>query len=207
MKTMSSYFRKWRLKPNPSKTEVTCFHLNNSFAKTKLNVKFENQPVVHNFQPKYLGVTLDRTLSFKNHLSKTAEKLKARNNIIQKLCGSSWGASTPVLRTSALALVYSCAEYCAPAWINSSHCRLVDTQLNNTMRMISGLIRPTPTPWLPILSHIPPPDLRRQEALQREFKKISSNLNLPIHQDIEDETWQIEITPPSCRNSYCPTNI
>ncbi|KAI5744621.1 hypothetical protein M8J76_003905 [Diaphorina citri] len=118
---LSTYFRKWRLKPNPSKTEVTCFHLTNALAQMKLNVLFENHPVTHNFKPKYLGVTLDRTLSYRDHLSKTAEKLKTRNNIIQKLCGCSWGASAPVLRTSALALVYSAAEYCAPVWLNSCH--------------------------------------------------------------------------------------
>lgn len=148
--TLSVYFRKWRLKPNPSKTEVSCFHLSNLLANRKLNIIFENQLVNHNFNPKYLGITLDRTFVFKEHLLKTAEKLKTRNNIIQKLCGSSWGASTIVLRTSALALVYSVAEYCSPVWMNSCHAKLVDIELNNTMRVISGSIKPTPTEWLPV---------------------------------------------------------
>ncbi|KAI5723181.1 hypothetical protein M8J76_002556 [Diaphorina citri] len=38
---LSTYFRKWRLKPNPSKTEVTCFHLTNALAQMKLNVLFK----------------------------------------------------------------------------------------------------------------------------------------------------------------------
>ncbi|KAI5756123.1 hypothetical protein M8J77_022290 [Diaphorina citri] len=54
------------------------------------------------------------------------------------------------------------------------------------MRMISGSIRPTPTHWLPVLSHIPPPNLRRQEALLREFRKIVENQNLPIHEVLAD---------------------
>jgi len=36
----------------------------------------------------YLGVTLDRTLSYKEHLTKTAGKLKNRNNLLMKLAGS-----------------------------------------------------------------------------------------------------------------------
>lgn len=47
----------------------------------------------HNFHPKYLGKTLDRTkLSFKTHLENTTAKLSDRNYIIKKLCGTFWGA-------------------------------------------------------------------------------------------------------------------
>ena len=36
--TMNTYFKKWRLCPNPSKTEVTCFHLDNHKKNQKLEV-------------------------------------------------------------------------------------------------------------------------------------------------------------------------
>jgi len=48
---------------------------------------------MHDPYPKYLGVTPDRTLSFREHLVKTASKLKNRNNLLMKLGGSSWGAN------------------------------------------------------------------------------------------------------------------
>jgi len=35
--------------------------------------------------PVYLGVTLDRTLSFKENVTKTKAKVAARNNILDKL--------------------------------------------------------------------------------------------------------------------------
>ena len=46
----------------------------------------------------------------------TAGKLKNRNNLLMKLAGSTWSASANTLRSSALALCYSAAEYCAPVW-------------------------------------------------------------------------------------------
>src|SRR5215469_12595506 len=98
----------------------------------------------------YLGITLDRTLSYKVHLTKTAAKLKSRNNLLSKLCGTTWGADAPTLRTSALALCYSVAEYCAPVWSRSRHVNIVDTQLNSTMRIITGTLRSTQLPWLPV---------------------------------------------------------
>ena len=47
------------------------------------------------------------------------------------LAGTTWGAGEKTLRTSALALCYSVAEYCAPVYRNSAHTNLVDVQLNN----------------------------------------------------------------------------
>lgn len=180
------YLTKWRLIPNLNKTEVSCFHLNNNKANYELEVKMNNTVLPYQRYPKYLGVILDRTLSFKKHLETTAQKISTRNNIIQKLCSTSWGASANTLRTSALSLVYSAAEYCAPVWLNSAHTKKVDTQLNISMRTISGCIKTTPSYWLPTLSHIPPPALRRQDALIKEYKKITSNTQLPIHMDIPD---------------------
>ena len=60
--------------------------------------------------PVYLGVTLDRTLSYKAHIEKTKKKVGTRNNIIRKLRTSKWGATPTTLRSSALALCYSAAE-------------------------------------------------------------------------------------------------
>ena len=39
--TMDKYFSKWRLKPNPAKTEVCTFHLNNKKAREELKVTFQ----------------------------------------------------------------------------------------------------------------------------------------------------------------------
>jgi len=68
------------------------FHLNNKQANRELNVQFNGNALWHNKHPKYLGVTLDRTVSYRKHLENTAAKIKTRNNIIQKLC-SITGAS------------------------------------------------------------------------------------------------------------------
>ena len=95
----------------------------------------------HECHPTYLGVTLDHMLSYRGHLTKTAGKLKNQNNLLMKLAGSIWGASANTLRSSALALCYSAAEYCAPVWSHSAHTSRVDVQLNSTMCLISGTLR------------------------------------------------------------------
>ncbi|XP_025407513.1 uncharacterized protein LOC112681475 [Sipha flava] len=135
---------------------------------------------------KYLGIKLDRTLTYNQHLEDVKNKLKTRNNIISKLAGTSWGCRANVLRISALALVYSVAEYCAPAWERSVHTKKVDTQLNNTMRIITGCVRATNLQWLPVLSNVAPPAIRRHLSSVKLLQKINKLVNLPVYNDINN---------------------
>ena len=184
MARMAQYCQYWRLKPSAAKTVSSVFHLHNASASHELNVLLNGQRLKHDPHPVYLGVTLDRTLTYKEHLEKTASKLKTRNNLLMKLAGSSWGARANTLRSSALALCYSVGEYCAPVWARSAHTKLVDVQLNTSMRLITGTLRPTPLPWLPVLSNIEPPPLRRKAAVDKLISKATDNTNWGLHNDI-----------------------
>jgi len=121
MARMSHFCRQWQLKPSASKTISSVFHLHNTSATRKLSVYLDGQRLQHECHPTYLGATLDRMLSYREYLTKTAGKLKNRNNLLIKLAGSTWSASANTLRSSALALCYSAAECCAPVWSCSAH--------------------------------------------------------------------------------------
>ena len=99
-----------------------------------------------------LRVTLPVVKLNREHLTKTADKLKNRNNLL-KVAGSTWGASANTQWSSALALCYSAAEYCAPVWSRYAHTSQVDVQLNSTMRLISGTLRSTPPMASSALEH------------------------------------------------------
>jgi hypothetical protein len=140
----------------------------------QLDVRFTGTEIQHVKHHKYLGVTLDRTMTYNAHLTKTSKKISTRINIVRKLAGTDWSAGTETLRTAALAIVYSTAEYCAPVWLNSVHISKIDVQLNNAMRIISGCVKSTQLPWLPTLAYIAPPQLRRKAAAVRELVNCNS---------------------------------
>ena len=75
--------------------------------------------------------------------------------------GSRWGAGAKTLHIATLSLVYSTAEYCAPVWCRSAHTHLIDSVMNNALRIVTGCLRPTSTDHLPVLSGIQPAELRR----------------------------------------------
>ena len=78
--------------------------------------------------------------------------------------GWGWGAGAKTLRIATLSLVYSTAEYCAPVWCRSAHTHLIDSVLNDVLRIITECLRPTPTDHLTALSGNQPADLCRMGA-------------------------------------------
>ena len=92
------------------------------------------------------------------------KKLCSGVTLLRRLVGSGWGAGAKTLRIATLSLVYSTAEYCAPVWCRSAHTCLIDSVLNDALRIVIGCLRPTPTDHLPVLSTIQPAELRRMEA-------------------------------------------
>ena len=145
-------------------SNTTAFYLNNREAKRKLNVYNNGKRLPFCPVPTYLGVKLDRSLTFRHHLEALCKKLTTRVALMRRLAGSGWGAGAKTLRTAALSLVYSTAEYCAPVWCCSAHTRLVDSVLNDALRIVTGCLRPTPTDYLPVLAGIQPVELRRLGA-------------------------------------------
>ena len=97
-----------------------------------------------------------------------------------KLTGTSWGDSPSTLRSTALALCYSTAEYACPVWERSALAKKFDPAINATCRLITGCLKPTPTDSLYILSGIAPPDIRRSAASSRERKRQTTDGRHPL---------------------------
>ena len=153
-----------RLKLSHTKTVTTSLHLNNREAKRELKVYNNGRLLPFCPIPTYLGVKLDRSLTFRHHLVALRKKLSSRVTLLRRLVGSGWSAGAKTLRIATLSLVYSTAEYCAPVWCRSAHTRFIDSVLNDALHIVTGCLRFTPTDHLPVLSGIQPAELRRMGA-------------------------------------------
>ena len=153
---------------------MCAFHLSNHATDKQLDITWNGQVLENDRFPKYLGVTLDRTLSFAKHAQNVKAKVAARNNILGKLANSTWGANPKTLRTTALALSYSTAGYASPVWARSCHAKKINPELNNACRIVTGQLRPTPLPLLYRTAGIAPPQTRR-EIQARTHKHSQEN--------------------------------
>ena len=154
MSTLLSHLQTWKLKLSRTNTVTAAFHLNNREAKRELKVYNNNRRLPFCSFPTYLGVKLNRFLTFRHHLMALRKKLSSRVTLLRRLVGSGWGAGAKTLCIATLSLVYSTTEYCAPVWRCSAHTRLIDSVLNDALRIVIGCLRPTLTDRLPILSGI-----------------------------------------------------
>ena len=190
MATLQTHHQKWRLKLSETKTVSSVFHPANREAKRELSVEMNGKPLPFSNTPKYLGITLDRSLTHRRHLESFSQKLSTRVSLIRRLAGTNWGADASVLRTATLALVYSAAEYCAPVWCRSAHTRLIDPVINNALRIVTGCLLPTSTDYLTVLAGIPPAELRRRQATLTLARRALEPNHLPHHKIISPELRQ-----------------
>ena len=123
----------------------------------------------------YLGVTLARTLGYKQHIHNTKMKVATCNNLLRKLSNSKWEANTSTIRTTALALSYSVAEYAATVWVRSPHAQKLNTELNSACRAVTRWLKPTNVEDLYLLAGIVPPDNRRDVCARMEKTKQETN--------------------------------
>ena len=133
MQSISEYLSRWRLKLSTAKTTTTPFHLNNRDTHRQLDVVVNAATLPNNNNPVYLGVTLHRSLPYKRYLESLQSEVDARNGLLRCMAGSSWRAYTSTLRTGALALIYSAAEYASPVWCRSTHTKKLGVALHDSM--------------------------------------------------------------------------
>ena len=162
---------------NLEKTVATMFHMSTNFHDKKLEVRVGDRTLKHATNPTYLGLVLDRGMNFREHVEAMTRKVNKRVHLLKRLTGTTWGACSTLLRQAVLALCYSPAEYCAPAFARSAYVSTLDTGLNKAMRVVTGSLKSTPTQWLPVMAAIQPPHIRR-EAMTQKWVEISKKADV-----------------------------
>ena len=99
MATLQTYLQKWRLKLSETKTVSSVFHYF-ILPTGKQNVSFRKsngKPLPFSNTPKYLGITLHRSLTYRRYLESLRKKFSTRVSLIRRLAGTTWGAGASVL--------------------------------------------------------------------------------------------------------------
>ena len=90
-------------------------------------------------------------------------------------------------------VLLSSGVLCCAVVTLSTHTHLMDTQLNSTMCLISGTLRPTALPWLAVLANIKPPTMEScyWQAVTKSFGEqglalfVWSASTKPLWSDLE----------------------
>ena len=105
----------WSLKKkltlNTRKCEVSFFSPSTHEARWRPTVTLGNETLGFNATPSFLGVKLDRSLSFVPHTEKVAATVVNRCRLLGALAGRSWGQARAPMSKTCCALVRSVMDY------------------------------------------------------------------------------------------------
>ncbi|XP_076397943.1 uncharacterized protein LOC143266274 [Megachile rotundata] len=128
---------------------------------------------------RYLGVFLDKKLTFGHHIKSLADTCKKRLNIIKCLSNITWGADRETLISLHSKLIlskidYGCVVYSGAA---ESHLKKIDAVNHMGIRYATGAFRTTPVQSLYCDAGIPPLKIRRKTILLKYITELRAKPN------------------------------
>ena len=142
---LSKYFKKWKINLNSTKTENILFTRKTTNNKVFSPLKIDNQKINIKNEVKYLGIKLDKRLTFKPHIKNTLQKVYgAMRNLFPVLSRDSFLTlkNKKLLYTT---VIRPTLTYSAPAWCHVSKITLKPIQIyqNKCLRIITNRNRHT----------------------------------------------------------------
>ena len=177
--SISLWANKWFVQINQNKTEATCFSLSTS-NEEDFTLLLNGEKIKKQDTPKYLGVKLDKRLTWNAQISDMVNKSTRKLAIMKKLAGSKWGANKKVLKQVYTGAVRPHLEYASSSWTTAAKTNTgkLDKVQNAGLRLITGGIKTTPVSAMEKEAQLHSLEERRQEKTLRQGEKMK---RLPTH--------------------------
>lgn len=137
------------------------------------------------FQPsaKFLGVTLDKRLTYTAHIKNLRDKCSKSLNVLKCVSRTSYGADRKTLLNLYRSLIRSKMDYACFVYdaASDSAKRCLDTVHHCAIRVATGAFRTTPTSSLLVEANEPPLAIRRRLLGQRYAYKLAQFPNHPTY--------------------------
>lgn len=137
---LQDYFEKWKLQANPQKTQNIIFTWRNKRYQNK-TLKFYNTDIQdEETSVKYLGIHLDKRLTFRKHIEETSRKAYAASKFIRPYLHITNPLSKGLKKQLYIAYVRSILTYACPTWSSAAtnHRNKLQVIENRCLRAISG---------------------------------------------------------------------
>lgn len=162
---------------NLDKTFFQIFSMSNNIRTPILN--YNNNTIKETKAQKYLGITLDQRLTFKNHAADTVERSERRLKILKRLSGSKWGTSKETLTTTYKTYILPVLTFGQELLICASEStrKKLSIVQNKALRIITGGTKSTPIESMEMFTDIKPLKFYCEEAAMKMYERISRTPN------------------------------
>ena len=133
--SLCDWCNKWKIKLNPSKTQVGLFTNSNSAKEITLNLG--RVPLTVSNEIKFLGLTFDSKLTWKNHIQNIRHRMWLRINAIKAISGRNLGIQSQTLIHLYKMWIRPIALYGAPAYYSAAktHINKIQVIQNSALRI------------------------------------------------------------------------
>ncbi|OOY33764.1 hypothetical protein BOV88_13545 [Solemya velum gill symbiont] len=176
-----TWAKQWCVTINREKTTGTLFTLSPKTQSVKLTL--DDTPLKMEDQQTYLGVTFDKRMTWKQHITSAEAKARRKLNIMRKLAGTKWGANEKILKSVYQGNVRPHLEYGSSAWMTAakSHHQTLDKVQNQALRIITGAMKSTPIKSMEDITNIPPLGKRRECKAMIQATKYQCSQDHPMN--------------------------
>lgn len=134
-------------------------------------------------EAKFLGLTLDKKLTWISHIRNLKETCTQRLRLMRVLAGTSWGADRRSMTTVYTSLIRSKLDYGSPVYSSakSSVLLTLDSVHHQGIRLATGAFKSSPKLSLCVDSGLPPLTIRRQQLISSYLSQLILNPNNPSY--------------------------
>ena len=178
----------WGVEINTTKTTTTCFSLSNT--KETTNLSINGRQLLQEDNPTYLGIKLDKRLTWNQHLKEAEKRATRKLALMKKLAGTHWGANGNILQKVYVGTVRPTLEYGMSAWATASKTstnRLVKVQ-NAGLRLITGGMKTTPIQQMEKHTGIHTLGERREQKVLTHSEKLRRMPTHPMQEKLQQLT-------------------
>jgi len=176
-----SWSTRWGLTVSPNKTKAMIFTRKRTIGVPSL--KYNNIPIEYVSRYRFLGVTLDRTLSWGPHISELRDRCQSDLRLLRVVSSNGWGADSTVLGRLYTALIRTKMDYASFLYATAadSHLIKLDRVQYGAIRTILGMLRCTRVNLLEAESGFLPLKYRRELLLFRYTSKVLTIDHHPVN--------------------------
>ena len=151
--------------------------------------------------PTFLGVTIDRTVSFSKHVSSLKAKFFPRLKALRCSSASSWGSSKESLSVLYKSILRSLLTYASPGWfpfLSATNFTKLERHHRAASRAITGCLSSSPIPLLLTEASLPPLRVTLTHFTLSSYERA---LRLPTSFPISGLA-RLGVKPRLCRSSW-----
>ena len=174
LNVLETWSNLWRLPLNPKKCEFSFFPTDPHQATFQPRLYLLGIPLSFKPNPKFLGVTFNRTLSFGAHVQSVCSKFYPRHKPLRYIATASWGPTKESLSLLYQAFVRPVLTYTSRGWFPF----LCNTATNHlevlpraACRVITGSLSSIPSSLLLLEAQLPPLKLTLEHQALSSFER------------------------------------